>query len=120
MMYVFLFGTVSIYVVLFTQHIHNIHRGCKGDRVSWSENCIFHMIRLILINWCSSCVQNRYHLQWSGKCLFFRRSCTYRYKHETFRLCSSNLCKYFLISHQNFSIFKMANGNFKMAAKFIC
>ena len=26
--------------------------------VSWSENCIFHMIRLRLINWCSRCVQN--------------------------------------------------------------
>ena len=34
---------------------------------------------------------------------FLRRSCTSGYKHETFRLCSSNLsCKYFLVSHRIF------------------
>ena len=56
----------------------------------------------------------------AGNVCFLRPSCTFGYKHETFRLCSSNLsCKYFLVSHRNFSIFKMANGNFKMAAKFI-
>ena len=39
----------------------------------------------------------------AGNVFFFRRSCTSGYKHETFRICSSNLsCKYFLISHRKF------------------
>ena len=39
----------------------------------------------------------------AGNVCFLRRSCTSGYKHETFRLCSSNLsCKYFLVSHRNF------------------
>ena len=55
----------------------------------------------------------------AGNVCFLRRSCTSGYKHETFRLCSSNLsCKYFLVCHRIFFfIFKMANANFKMAAK---
>ena len=37
----------------------------------------------------------------AGNVFFLRRSCTSGYKHETFRLCSSNLtCKYFLVSHR--------------------
>ena len=39
--------------------------------------------------------------------VFLRRSCTSGYKHETFRLCSSNLsCKYFLVSHCKFFHFQ--------------
>ena len=43
----------------------------------------------------------------AGNVCFLRRSCTSGYKHETFRLCSSNLsCKYFLVSHRNFFHFQ--------------
>ena len=43
----------------------------------------------------------------AGNVCFLRRSCTSGYKHETFRLCSSNLSiKYFLVSHRNFFHFQ--------------
>ena len=43
----------------------------------------------------------------AGNVCFLRRSCTSEYKHETFRLCSSNLSsKYFLVSHRNFFHFQ--------------
>ena len=45
---------------------------------------------------------------------FLRRSCTSGYKHETFRLCSSNLsCKYFLVSHRNFFHFQDGSRMFQ-------
>ena len=46
-------------------------------------------------------------LSGAGNVCFLRRSCTSGYKHETFRLCSSNLsCKYFLVSHRKFVHFQ--------------
>ena len=48
-------------------------------------------------------LRHNQEIKWSGKFRFLRRSCTSGYKHETFRLCSSNLsCKYFLVSHFKF------------------
>ena len=57
----------------------------------------------------------------AGNVCFLRRSCTSGYKHEiSDYVLQTFLVNIFSLAIANFSIFKMANGNFKMATKFIC